>query len=81
MQLLARSWFWRVLFSIQIRISKSIEKLICSAFGKIFWVLMTAFFDSNSNFENIEKLFFLACGKILVLVNAFFDSNSNLKKY
>ena len=50
--------------------SKSIEKLIFSAFGKIL-VLANAFFYSNSNEKSIEKLIFPAFGKILVLANAF----------
>ena len=50
--------------------SKSIEKLIFAAFGKIL-VLANAFFYSNSNSKSIEKLIFSAFGKILDLVNAF----------
>ena len=70
-QLLARSWFWRMLFSIQILIKTSIETLIFSAFGKTL-VLVNVFFYSNSNLKKgIEKLFFSAFGKILVLVNVF----------
>ena len=46
-----------MLFSIQILIKKNIEKLIFAAFGKIL-VLVNAFFYSNSNWKNIEKLFF-----------------------
>ena len=45
---------------------KSIEKLICSAFGKIL-VLATVF-----SIQILEKLIFSAFGKILVLVNACF---------
>ena len=67
-----------MLFSIQILIEKSIEKLIFPAFGKIL-VLANAFFYSNSNLKSIEKLIFPAFGKILVLAKAFFYSNSNLK--
>ena len=60
-----------MLFSIQILIAKSIEKLIFSAFGKIL-VLANAFFYSNCNETSIQKLILSAFGKILVLVNAFF---------
>ena len=67
---MARSWFLGMLFSIQIPITKSIEKLIFSAFGKIL-VLANAFFYSNSNCKSIEQLIFAAFGKILVLANAF----------
>ena len=77
-QLLARSWFWGMFFSIQIQ-TKSIEKLIFSAFGKIL-VLANAFFYSNCNEKGIEKLILSAFGKILVLVNAFFYSNSKQKR-
>ena len=45
-----------MLFSIQIPIKK-IEKLIFAAFGKIL-VLANAFFYSNLNLKNIEKLIF-----------------------
>ena len=37
------------------------------------------FFYSNSNSKRIDKLIFVAFGKILVLANAFFYSNSNEK--
>ena len=43
-QLLARSWFWRMFCFYTNSTLKSIEKLICSAFGKIL-VLANAFFD------------------------------------
>ena len=75
-QLLARFWFWRMLFSLQVLIQKCIEKLIFAAFGKIL-LLANAFFYSNSNEKSIEKLILSAFGKILVLANAFFYTNSN----
>ena len=65
-----------MLFSFQILIKKSIEKLIFPAFDKIL-VLANAFFYWNSNFKRIEKLIFPSFGKILVLANAFFYLKSN----
>ena len=73
-QFLARSWFWRMVFSLQILIQKCIEKLIFAAFGKIL-LLANVFFYSNSKEKSIEKL--PAFGKILVWVDAFFYTHSN----
>ena len=44
---------------------KSIEKLIFSAFGKIF-VLVNAFFSSTSNLKQFEKLIFCSFGQNLL---------------
>ena len=57
--------------------SKSIEKLIFSAFGKVvanakILLLANAFFSSNSILKSIEFFIFPALGKILVLV-VFFE--------
>ena len=53
-QLLARSWFWRMLFSIQIQIKTSIETLIFSAFGKTL-VLVNAFFSIQIQIRKVLK--------------------------
>ena len=59
LQLLARSWFRWLLFSIQILFDRVLKKL--PAFGKI-WVLVAAFFLFK--FNRIEKLYFPAFRKI-----------------
>ena len=69
-QLLARSWFWWMLFSIEILIKKSIEKLIFPAFGKSL-VLANAFFYSNSNWKH-WKVDFLSFWQDLGFVECFF---------
>ena len=54
LQLLARSWFWRMVFFYSNSNYQSIEKLIFPAFGKLL-VLVNAFFYSNSNEKSVEN--------------------------
>ena len=60
-QLLARSWFWWRLFSIQNSIKKVLENLIFPAFGTIL-VLVVAFFYSKFHLKRIKILIFPAFG-------------------
>ena len=76
---LARSWFWGMLFSIQILIEKWIEKLIFSDFGKIL-VLGNAFFYSNSNWKMNWKIDFFNFWQDLGFGVCFFLFKFWLKK-
>ena len=69
-QLLARSWFWWMLFCIQILLTMTIENLLSFSFWQDLG-FGECFFYSNSNWKKYWKLTFSAFGKILVLANAF----------
>ena len=79
-QLLARSWFWWMLFCIQILLTMTIENLLSFSFWQDLG-FGECFFYSNSNWKKYWKLTFSAFGKILVLANAFSIQILIEKKY
>ena len=60
-KLLARSWFWQMLFSIQNCKLKSIEKNVFLAFGKIL-VLVNAFLHQNLHQNHVLLSFLFGLG-------------------
>ena len=76
-QLLARSWFWRMLFFYSNSNLKSIEELIFSAFGKIL-VLANAFFSIQILIKKVLKnCFFQLLARFGFWRMLFFYSNSH----
>ena len=77
-QLLAWSWFWWMLFSIQILLAMTIEILFFLAFGKIL-VLANVFFSIQNLMKKYWKLIFQLLARSWVWRMLFFYRNSNWK--
>ena len=77
-QLLARSWFWQMLFSIQILIKKILKYWFLQLLARSWFSRMIFLFKFS--FIKCWKIDFSAFGKILVLVNTLFSIKILLKK-